>query len=969
MAVLVSPGVDVQIIDESFYGGAGPGTVPLIIMATAANKPTPAGDEVAPFTVPAVAGRLFLATSQRELLQNFGNPTFQTAQGTPLFGSELNEWGLHAAYSYLGVSNRAYVIRADIDLDSLASSDSAPRGTPIDGTYWLDIIETQWGVFQSNGDASPGLAWVPQTVRVVFTGEVDGDFVPLDTVGSNGEYAVVPLTAENLIYEKIDGEWLRVGTTAWLEARPTLVRGSTSPSALTIGHTFTINGVTVTVESGATNLSGIINTINTALTDDDADTEISAESASGALQIRHAGGLALIIANGTGTALTTLGITPGTYAGNTVTRTSDAQYPADSVAGDVWVKGTTPNRGADWVLRVYSATTGRFTSITVPFYPFDSTLLDSNTAKDAAARTAFGSSAAVGTIYVGYDSATGVQALRRWNGSIFEQLIYEADRVAPTTDPEDGTLWFSADFRADIMYGTGTQWIAYRRFYTSTSPDGPIFSGSAPTTQSDGTDLVDNDVWIDTSDTENYPVIRRYTAATRRWTLVDNTDQTTPFGIVFADARGDSGTTFDGIQNSGDYTFGSELPGDMALSDFLDPDAPDPRLYPAGTLLFNTRYGTYNVKEWKPLYFENGGYDANTNYTLDEYTVGSTSYTFPALASAGRWVTASGNRTDGAPWMGRKAQRQMIVRAMAEVIASNEDLRSELVYYNLIAAPGYPELIDEMQTLNVDQKEVSLVVGDSPLRLSPSGTAIQAWATNAAGAPSNGEEGLTSTSSYTAVYYPWGLGTNVDGNEVVIPPSSMVLRSIAYNDNVAYQWFAPAGFPRGLISNASTVGYLTSEDEFRPVLLNNGQRDVLYLNRINPIAFIPNRGLVIYGQKTLSSTASALDRVNVARLACYLKYNLDNLVKPFLFEQNDEQTREAAKLTVERFLNGLVGQRALDDFAVLCNETNNTPERIDRNELWIDVLIQPLKAIEFIYIPVRIRNTGDDLNFAAPTVA
>ncbi len=164
------------------------------------------------------------------------------------------------------------------------------------------------------------------------------------------------------------------------------------------------------------------------------------------------------------------------------------------------------------------------------------------------------------------------------------------------------------------------------------------------------------------------------------------------------------------------------------------------------------------------------------------------------------------------------------------------------------------------------------------------------------------------------------------------------------------------------MTNATSVGYLTSEGEFKPVLLNPGQRDVLYLNRINPIAFIPGRGLVVYGQKTLSPVSSALDRINVARLANYLKYNLDNLLKPFLFEQNDDQTRTSARVTVERFLNTLVGLRALDDYAVVCDESNNTPERIDRNELWLDCLIRPLRAVEFIYVPVRIRNTGDDLN-------
>jgi phage tail sheath protein FI len=196
----------------------------------------------------------------------------------------------------------------------------------------------------------------------------------------------------------------------------------------------------------------------------------------------------------------------------------------------------------------------------------------------------------------------------------------------------------------------------------------------------------------------------------------------------------------------------------------------------------------------------------------------------------------------------------------------------------------------------------------------------------------------------------------------MVPPSTIALRTIAYNDQVAYQWFAPAGFTRGLVFNASSVGYLNAEGEYQPVILNQGQRDILYLNKINPIAYIPNRGLVVYGQKTLSPSASALDRVNVARLANYLRYNLDNIAKPFLFQPNDMQTRDAFKATIERFLVGLVGLRAIEDFAVVCDESNNTAERRNRNELWCDMFIAPEKAVEFIYLPVRIRNSGDSLS-------
>lgn len=968
MATLVSPGVDVQIIDESFYSSAGPGTVPLVIMATAANK-TAASGGIAPYTVPSQAGKLFLATSQRELIQNFGTPTFKTVQGTPVHGHELNEYGLHAAYQFLGISNRCYVLRAEIDLDQLEPSVLAPVGNPMPGTYWFDLSESSYGVFQSNGNPNSGLAWSSQPVLIAADGNVttvDDVDVPRANFGSDGDFAIVVTLSDNLIWEKISGVWYKVGSTEWKAARPTVILSKTNPSNINPNDTIVINNTTVSFSlvwdgtgytvTGTGALSEIVTNINAAGIEN-----ITASVENGALKIENTAGEDILINDGTGTPLTTLQITPGNHGGTTLYMTNNAQYPANSVAGSVWVKGSKPNKGAKWTVKYWSTTAG-WVVVDAPFYPFNSALLDGQSAKDQAATTAFGTPAA-GTVYVGYDVNNGTQQLRRWNGTMWTNLSYEAGTIPPTTAPEAGTLWYSTDLRADIMYGDGNQWVGYRRKFPATDPKGVLISGSAPKYQSDGTDLVDDDLWIDSSDLENYPALYRYSAATRKWTLIDKTDQTSPFGIIFADARQNSGTNYAGNTNAGNYNYNSESAFDMVVSNFVDPDAPDARAYPDGMLMFNTRFSTYNVKEWKPAYFEADGY-SETDYTLTTYTSGGSGALFPALTDAGRWVTASGNAIDGSPYMGRKAQRVMVVRSLASMISENEDIRSELVYFNLIAAPGYPELMDEMVVLNTDQKEVAFIIGDTPARLKPNGTDITAWAGNAKNAPSTGEDGLTLGNEYVGVYYPWGLGTDLSGNEVMVPPSSIALNTIAYNDQVAYQWFAPAGYRRGLVTNASSVGYLSEEGEFKPVILNEGQRNVLYTNKINPIAYIPGRGLVVYGQKTLNPVESALDRINVARLANYLKYNLDNLVKPFLFEQNDAQTRASAQAAVEGFLNGLVGLRALEDYVVLCDETNNTPERRDRNELWIDIAIKPLHAIEFIYIPVRILNSGSDLTTA-----
>jgi phage tail sheath protein FI len=141
--------------------------------------------------------------------------------------------------------------------------------------------------------------------------------------------------------------------------------------------------------------------------------------------------------------------------------------------------------------------------------------------------------------------------------------------------------------------------------------------------------------------------------------------------------------------------------------------------------------------------------------------------------------------------------------------------------------------------------------------------------------------------------------------------------------------------------------------------LNEGQRDVLYELKVNPITFFNGVGLVNYGQKTRGRNASALDRINVARLTVYLRSQLSKLARPYVFEPNDKITRDEIKSAVESLLLELVSLRAIYDFAVVCDESNNTPSRIDRNELYVDVAIEPVKAVEFIYIPLRVKNTGE----------
>ena len=222
----------------------------------------------------------------------------------------------------------------------------------------------------------------------------------------------------------------------------------------------------------------------------------------------------------------------------------------------------------------------------------------------------------------------------------------------------------------------------------------------------------------------------------------------------------------------------------------------------------------------------------------------------------------------------------------------------------------------------------------------------------------NGDEGGVSYNEYMAMFYPSGYTNDNSGNNIVVPPSHMMLRTIAVSDQKSYQWFAPSGIKRGNVSNATSVGYIDN-GEFKTTALPNNIRDVMSTVKINPIATLNGVGIVNFGNYTRASGTSSLDRINVSRLVAYLRRQLDVLSRPFLFEPNDRTTRNEIKNAVESLMLELVGQRALYDFIVVCDDSNNTKTRIDRSELWVDVAIEPVKAVEFIYIPLRLKNTGE----------
>lgn len=204
-------------------------------------------------------------------------------------------------------------------------------------------------------------------------------------------------------------------------------------------------------------------------------------------------------------------------------------------------------------------------------------------------------------------------------------------------------------------------------------------------------------------------------------------------------------------------------------------------------------------------------------------------------------------------------------------------------------------------------------------------------------------------SNYVAGWYPWVKILNTNTNRFLWAPPSVVLAEVfAYNDNVAAEWFAPAGLNRGGIPGA--VGVKSR--------LNRTNRDELYENKINPIATFPGQGIVAFGQKTLQARSSALDRINVRRLLIALKKFIASSSRFLLFEQNTEATRNRFLNIVNPYLSSVQERQGLYAFRVVMDESLNTPDVIDRNQLVGQIFLQPARAAEFIVLDFVVTNTG-----------
>jgi uncharacterized protein len=262
---------------------------------------------------------------------------------------------------------------------------------------------------------------------------------------------------------------------------------------------------------------------------------------------------------------------------------------------------------------------------------------------------------------------------------------------------------------------------------------------------------------------------------------------------------------------------------------------------------------------------------------------------------------------------------------------------------NMVVAPGVNRA-DHLSVFTsildmVEERSDAFFIADAG---TPS-TNLAATVTQADGVDSN----------YAAFYYPWIKTIDVNTNKLItVPPSVLLPGVFASNDRVAAEWFAPAGLNRG-----GLIGAVAVMDR-----LTQSEKDTLYEGKVNPIVQFPGQGIVVFGQKTLQDKPSALDRINVRRLLLTVRKYIASTSRYLVFEQNTAETRNRFLNIVNPYLESIQQRQGLYAFRVVMDDTNNTPDVIDRNIMKGAIYLQPTKTAEFIQIDFNILPTGAAFN-------
>jgi len=369
-----------------------------------------------------------------------------------------------------------------------------------------------------------------------------------------------------------------------------------------------------------------------------------------------------------------------------------------------------------------------------------------------------------------------------------------------------------------------------------------------------------------------------------------------------------------------------------------------------GTNTYLTSNGEYpnrsNYIRISAVHKQTSDYLGTDGITINTDTAGNSYTASIPIASSGAFASATGtNVTDAATFFkdisNSTAGIQGLIGADYNDAISILDNKDEYSF-NIISAPG---LIHAFATNGATQTDNIISLAESRgdciavIDLVAHGTSATSTVTS---------EASEINSSYGATYWPWVQVGSATGKNVYVPASTVIPGVYAFTDGAAAPWFAPAGLVRGGIPTV-----LQAERK-----LTRSERDTLYSSNVNPIATFPGQGIAVFGQKTLQKKASALDRVNVRRLLIELKKFVGDQANSLVFDQNTITTRNKFLAAVNPFLDSVVQRQGLFAFRVVMDDTNNTADVIDRNQLIGQIFIQPSKTAEFIVLDFTLEPTG-----------
>ena len=285
----------------------------------------------------------------------------------------------------------------------------------------------------------------------------------------------------------------------------------------------------------------------------------------------------------------------------------------------------------------------------------------------------------------------------------------------------------------------------------------------------------------------------------------------------------------------------------------------------------------------------------------------------------------------------------------------------EVIECNIMAVPGITNNGINQHLINVcESRADSLAVldlqgGYQPRHDRTAGSTFSTYGGSVKTTLDNLNQTLQINSSYACTYYPWVQVRDQLADSVLwVPPSVVALGTMGSSEAKSEVWFAPAGFTRGGLSEGSAgMPVLAVRDR-----LTSKDRDSLYQQNVNPIASFPAEGIVIFGQKTMQVTPSALDRINVRRLMIFVKKEISRMAATTLFDQNVQRTWNRFTGRVNPFLRSVQARMGLTEFKVVLDETTTTPELIDRNIMYAKIMLKPARAIEYIAIDFVITNSG-----------